>query len=341
MQRTNEISRSNRRNLLRAAGLLAATLTIAFGLASATPGRAQAQSQGQSTAATVPTYEYEVVSIKVNKSTGAFPNFSAGEDGFTLQNLPLFALVASAFGVLPDRISGMPDWLNSEKYDVSTKMDPSVSEALKKMSADDKKTAQQLMIQALLADRCKLKFHRETKELPVYTLTIAKNGPKFQESKPDDKATSAAEPTATNSSTAAAAVTSAGGMKVPDGRGGFGSIKVGAGGAVTFHALPLTMLTQILSVQLGRQIVDKTGLTGKYDFTWQFTPDPSQNRAGGGGAPGDSQPPAGGGGVPVPADPTGTSLFTAVQEQLGLRLESGKGPVEIFVIDHIERPSDN
>jgi uncharacterized protein (TIGR03435 family) len=117
---------------------------------------------------------------------------------------------------------------------------------------------------------------------------------------------------------------------------------MGGRGTISFHALPITVLAQILSGQLGRTVVDKTGLTGKYDFTWQFTPNQNQGRAGG-----DSQAPPGGaasGGTPITTlDPGGDAadVFIQVQEQLGLKLESGKGPVEIIVIDHIERPSGN
>jgi uncharacterized protein (TIGR03435 family) len=327
MRRIGNVIGSCREVPMSARATLAIAALIAFLAGSATPGRAQAPSQvqAQNTTGNVPKYEYEVVSIKENKSTG-FPNATAGDDGFTVTNIPLQALLFSAFGVGKDRIVDAPDWLSSEKYDVNAKMDPSVSDALKKLSADDKKLAQQQMLIALFADRCKLKFHRETKELQVYTLVIGKNGPKFQESKPDD-----ASDTSTNP---------ANGIKVPDGRGGSGRIRVGAGGAVTFHGLPLTVLVAMLSTQLGRTVVDKTGLAGKYDFTWQFVPDPTQLRA-----QQEAQPPAGGGangGGPIlPTDPSGSSLFTAVQEQLGLKLESGKGPVEIIVIDHIERPSGN
>jgi uncharacterized protein (TIGR03435 family) len=309
-----------RRNLLlSAAGLLAAAVPALFGLVSPTPINAQAPTQAQAPAPSLLAYEYEVVAIKENKSAG-FPSATTGDDGFTAKNIPLQLLIAAAFGVGPDRLTGAPDWVNSEKYDVDAKIESSVSEALKKLSEDDRRIARQHMLLAVFEDRCKLKYRRETKELPVYTLVIAKNGPKFQESKPDE--------------------TPPAGIKVPDGKGGTGTITVGARGAVTFHGLPLTVLVQMLTTQLGRTVVDKTGLTGKYDFTWQFVPDPSQVRAAA-----EAQLPGGGAGnassQTLPSDPQGSSVFTAVQEQLGLKLDSGKGPVEIVIIEHIEKPSDN
>jgi len=167
-------------------------------------------------------------------------------------------------------------------------------------------------------DRCKLTFHREMRELPTFTLVLGKNGPKFKESKPGD----APE----------------GGIKVPDGKGGTGTMLVGDKGMLTFRGLPITFLIGILGQQLGRTVVDKTGLTGKYDFSWQFVPSAAMIRQfGGAAADGGSA----GTSTGIPADPDGTDLFTAVQEQLGLKLEAGKGPVEVFVIDHIEKPSDN
>jgi uncharacterized protein (TIGR03435 family) len=101
----------------------------------------------------------------------------------------------------------------------------------------------------------------------------------------------------------------------------------GDGGPVTGQAIPVANLVHLLARQLGRTVVDKTGLTGNYDFTLKWAPDESQ------GPPGMDNG--------SPPDSSGPSLFTAIQEQLGLRLEAQKGPVEILVIDHVERPSDN
>jgi uncharacterized protein (TIGR03435 family) len=309
-----------RMQLLRTAGLVVVAVPVVFGLVKATQSRAQ--SQGQDNAARrAPVYEYEVGSIKPNKSGSMMPGGTYSDDGINLTNTPLMFLLVTAFGVGNDRISGAPGWLASERYDIEAKADSSVAEALQKLGVHDRKLAQQLMIQALLTDRCKLKFHRETKELPIYALVIGKNGPKFQESKPDE--------------------TSPYGFKVPDGRGGTGSVQVGERGALIFRGLPISFLVNVLSGQVGRTVVDKTGLAGKYDFTWEVTPDMSQFQAPTGIGP----PPAGGvpNGVtpPTPPGPGGASLFTRIEEQLGLKLESGKGSLEIIVIDHFERPSDN
>jgi uncharacterized protein (TIGR03435 family) len=308
-----------RARLLSAVGLMTIVMPVMFGLTNATPSSAQTQTQAASPAVT-PVYEYEVVSIKPNKSGSLIPGGRQSDIGIDVSNFPLQFLISAAFGVGNDRIVGLPGWVSSDRFDINARMDTSVADALKKLSSDDRKTIQQKMLQALFADRCKLTFHRETKELSTMTLVLGKNGPKFKESKPGE--------------------TPEGGIKVPDGKGGTGTMQVGEKGLLTFRGLPITFLVQILSSQLGTTVVDKTGLTGKYDFSWQFTPTQAQIRAfGGATAPPDGA--SGGANSVLPDDPDGSSLFTAVQEQLGLKLESGKGPVEIFVIDHIEKPSDN
>jgi uncharacterized protein (TIGR03435 family) len=104
-------------------------------------------------------------------------------------------------------------------------------------------------------------------------------------------------------------------------------------GQFSGQGVQLEMLTRSLSSQLGRPVIDRTGLKGNFDFKLEWTPDPGQSFAFGGGPPGADAPP--------PPDPNGPSIFTAVQEQLGLRLESQKGPVEMLVIDKVEKPSEN
>ena len=106
-------------------------------------------------------------------------------------------------------------------------------------------------------------------------------------------------------------------------------IQGGGKGELIGMAAPMALLAVVFSQQLGHSVIDKTGLNGKYDFTLKWTPDPSVG-----------PPPAGAPGGPPP-DPNGPSLFTAVQEQLGLKLQSTRGPVDILLIDHVEKPSEN
>ena len=205
------------------------------------------------------------------------------------------------------RLIGAPSWSDSESYDIDAKMEASVADALKKLPPPERQLARQRMLQALLADRFKLVLHTETKEFPVYSLSIAKNGPKLHEAKPDD--------------------TYANGYKLPNGKpagAGFDSDEVGK---VTAQGVSIDNFARWLSRQVRRTVVDRTGLTGKYDFALQWAPEESDAS----GMPDSTST----------ADSSGLSIFAALQQQLGLKLESGKGPVEIFVIDHAERPSGN
>jgi uncharacterized protein (TIGR03435 family) len=300
----------SRKVLLSTAGFLAVIVPIFFGLVNATPTRAQTQSE--SAAAGAPDFEshgFEAASIKPHKSSGAveMSRLLFTPYGFSATNVTLQTLIRDVYQVQASQIAGAPNWLNSETYDVEARMDKSVAEELRKVDPMQSLPERQRMLQALLADRCKLTLHRETKDLPVYALAIAENGPKLQEAKPGD--------------------TYANGIKGPNGHpGGPGNIRMGRG-TLTGQALSMADFVRVLSDQLGRPVLDKTGLTGKYDLTLQWTPDDSQ-------LPGlkqaEPQPP-----------PSGSSIFTAIQAQLGLELESQDSPVETLVIDHVEKPSEN
>jgi uncharacterized protein (TIGR03435 family) len=195
-------------------------------------------------------------------------------------------------------------------------MDSATAEQVGKLGESQSQAVRQHMLQALLQDRFKLTLHRETKELPVYSLVVAKNGPKLQEAKP-------AEPDGN-------------GIRGPDGRPAVGGHFVRmARGELNGHSLGMADIVRLLTQQLGRTVLDRTGLTGNYDFTLQWTPDEGQ-------PPGFKEPAGGQGiGSSAPRDSSWPSIFTAIQEQLGLKLESQRGPVEILVIDHAERPSPN
>jgi bla regulator protein blaR1 len=158
------------------------------------------------------------------------------------------------------------------------------------------------MLRVLIEDRFQLKVHREMKEMPAYVLLVGKSGSKLQ----------------ANS-------------------GGPGPMLRMGRGELTGKKASMAMVLQVLSQQLGRPLIDKTGLTGEYDFTLQWTPEPGQ----GGFAGGPPGGPPGAGPEPPPPAADGPSIFTAIQEQLGLRLDSQKVPVETIVIDSVEKPSEN
>ena len=158
-----------------------------------------------------------------------------------------------------------------------------------------------MLLQSLLAHRFALKVSHQTKELPVYALVVAKGGPKFQQAKSDDKG--------------------------PD-------VDLGAG-QLTFQACPMAIVVTVMSNMMHRTVLDQTGLKGNYDFTVQWRKDQTMS--------GMPREPVGGVSGPddAPLDSSGPSFFTALREQLGLKLESTKGPVDVIVVDHIERPSEN
>jgi uncharacterized protein (TIGR03435 family) len=292
MQIRRTISGAYNKHLLRALGFAVLIAPIMFGLAHA---------QAQNAASTSPKFEYEVASIKPNKSNGQGSyGITTAPDGLTATNTPLIMLIQSAYGIFNrDRIVAAPGWVYTERYDVAAKIEASVVDDLQKRSPNQISAARNQMLQALLADRFMLALHRETRELPVYSLVVAKNGPKIHQSKTDDVVAGS------------------------NGRGGRAPGMTAKNGSIKGHSVTLASFADFLAAQLGRPVLDKTGLTSLYDLDLQWTPDDNELQS------------------PPGSAPNGPAIFTAIQEQLGLKLESGKGPVEVIVIDHIERPSGN
>ena len=263
------------------------------------------------------TPEFEVASIKAYKPEGENIRIMIRftPDGIDASGVSLQLLIRQAYGIEDNQIIGISGWMDSEQYDVQAKLEASDIEALAKLPPPEANKIRQRMLQALLADRFKLAIHRETRELPVYALVVAKGGIKMHEATAGD--------------------TYANGFKGPDGKPGAGMMRMGPG-ELTGQALPVGSLVNMLSQQTGHHVVDKTGLTGKYDFTLKWTPNEGET-------PLFKGPPGGPAGAAAPPadDSNGPSLFTAIQEQLGLKLDSQKGPVEVVVIDHAEKPSAN
>jgi uncharacterized protein (TIGR03435 family) len=224
-----------------------------------------------------------------------------------VENFSTQLLIQRAYDVESFQIAGAPGWIKSDHYDIIAK-------------ADDNLTSEQVagpVLQTLLEDRFKLKIHRETKELPVYALTVAKNGLKLQKSSctPFDVNNPPPPPRP--------------GEKLPY---ICGSVREGGSGLNwTLEALGMSMteLARNLSLRLDRTVVDKTGSKETFDVHLNYA------REFAAGGPGKSSDPT------AAVDSSRPSIFTAMQEQLGLRLESAKGPVEVLVIDHVEKPSAN
>ena len=246
---------------------------------------------------------YDVASIKPSKpGDQSLLLFRPGR--FTASGMTLRSMIEQAYGIEDDQIIGAPDWVHTQRFDIEAKVDGVDEATLDKLSEDENK----LMFQSFLKDRFALQIHREMKELPVLELVVAKGGPKLKEAKPGD--------------------TYPDGLKGPDGKpaGRAGMMRSGRG-QLTGQGISIASLVPPLTRQLGRTVVDKTGLTGQYDVELRWTPDDTPGPIG-------SQGEAG-------VETTGPSILTAIQEQLGLKLESRKSPIEVFVIDHVEQPSAN
>jgi uncharacterized protein (TIGR03435 family) len=216
------------------------------------------------------TPQFEVVSIKKSAPGARGPTFyNPTPARFALSGITAKSLIAYAYDVREFQVSGGPSWLDSDEYDIVAKPQGDISS--ERILA---------MTRNLLADRFRLNLHRESKELPVLALVIAKGGAKLHPSV-------------------------AGGLDVRGGKGHFTARKI---------TMPI-LAAQLAGRVFDRPVLDRTGIAGEFDIDLDWALDENPD--------------------------TGPSIFTALREQLGLRLESARGPVEMLVIDHAERPSEN
>jgi uncharacterized protein (TIGR03435 family) len=294
-----------RKLLLATAGMAAFAIPVAIGILNAP--RSQAQSPA-------PPPAFEVASIKLHAGGGSFGGTGVSPGTMRLDNRPLWHLIRMAYAVMDFQIAGAPEWVKSEGFDIVAKAEGDLSGG-----------RMLLALRALLEDRFQLKVHREVKEGPVYNLVVARSGLKLQQSKegscvildpvhfprpaPGEKPLAVCDirmavngPNRTLTATGTK-------ISVPDMTG-----------------VAIAPFTFYLSQILNRTVIDKTGLTGMFDFHLEFAPD---DVTPGIAASGDA------------SDPLGPSIFAAMQEQLGLKLEAGEGPVELLVIDHVEKPAGN
>lgn len=316
-----------RKLLLAGVATVAIAAPLLFGLAK--QNETQTTNEG-------PLPTFEVASIKPNKSGTRMIQIGNREGRFTAVNVTAKMLIEFAYNIKDSQLSGGPSWLDSDRFDIDAKTDePDDAPASSLMAGSGPNTKalahgfdplgmnerRRKMVQALLADRFKLTLDRQTKDLPIYELLVGKGGPKFKETTlppPDPNALPPGPPQP---------------GQPPMRRG----IMMGfSRGQLTMNGGSMPQLANALSDRVGRTVVDKTGLTGEYDLTLQWTPEENDPLIRSGGL--DGRPPADAG---PPPDPNGPTLFTALQEQLGLKLESTKGPVETFAIKSIEQPSEN
>jgi uncharacterized protein (TIGR03435 family) len=263
-----------------------------------------------------PEMRFEVVSIKpFDASGGAVARSNTTPGRYDFAGLPLRLLIGQGLRAPLYRIVGWPDWIDTERYSVSARIPDGAPRA-----------ALFVMIENLLKDRFKLVTHRETRELPVYNLVLARSdrrfGAAFKESSPQCVAELTARLDAIR-----------GGGPLGTTPTDCATVQLGLG-RVSIKGTQIVPLADFLAQSVDRPVIDRTGLTSFYDLTLEWALDRSGNPAPF-GLPAGVLPSA----PPPPAEPDAADIFTAVQEQLGLKLEPGRGPVEVVVIDRIEKPT--
>ena len=300
-----------------AVGLVCAGLAVGQTATAPVAAGVAAPAAATTAAAAAPTkaYSFDVVSIRQNVSPMqrdmGMPQFGPTADGYRMTNMSIGRVIMTAY--VPQtagsafyseaQVKGFPDWADRERYDIDARISD-------EDRADwQKPEMQKVMLQAMLAERCKLAVHREVKEVAVNSLVVAKGGPKFKETDPT--------------------VEHPGGMKLPWG-GVLVPNQTKDGMSMSMYGTSMASLASLLSTMGGgmggggRTIVDKTGLTGRYDVVLKFQ---------GGEGPGQNQT------AGAASDPGGG--VSSMLGDLGLKLESSKAAVETLVIDHMERPSEN
>jgi len=261
---------------------------------------------------------FDVISVKPNTAGGPPLRTGTWNNRFIAENVPLILLIQYAYrppaGVrLRQHVIGGPDWMNTDRFDIEAKLDKDIQAIPTEQTW--------AMVQSLLEDRFQLKLHHETRELPVYELIVARGGTKmklsedqavpFYDDQLDEFDPSVGSPrgerTLEFTASGETIVTATAIPIVPN------------ASARRSHSLLPLGLTTMLTPYVGRPVMDKTKLTGLFDFRLRFANQPFADNA----------------------DTSGASIFTAVQEQLGLKLESSKGPVDVLVIDSVQRPKPN
>jgi uncharacterized protein (TIGR03435 family) len=261
---------------------------------------------------------FDVISVKPNTSGGPPLRTGTWNNRFIAENVPLILLIQYAYrpaaGVrLRQHVIGGPDWINIDRFDIEAKLDKDIQAIPTEQTW--------AMVQALLEDRFQLKLHSEMRQLPVYDLVVAKGGAKLKlsadqtipqyDDQLDEFDPTIGPPRGERSlEFTASGETIVTATAIP---------MVPSSSARRSHSLLPLGLTTILTPYVGRPVIDKTNLTGLFDFRFRFAnPTPADN-----------------------PDLPGASIFTAVQDQLGLKLEATRGPVEVLVIHSVQRPKPN
>ena len=278
--------------------------------------------------ALAPMPSFEVASIKLNRSGDGGMRFQNTPGRFVVNNANVKFLIEFAYNIKDFQLSGGPSWINTDRYDIDAKMEDSAVEAMEILPPDKRQEQIRLMIQSLLADRFQLRVERGTKELPAYALIVAKGGPKLTET-PDQAPAGSGSAPAQPPGPAGVGGGGGGGRQGPTGFFRIGRGQINMSGA-SMSSFASTLAGQ---AEIGRPVIDETGLKGNYEIALKWTPESPTQIAGGDASQSSASAP--------PVDTSGPNLFTALQDQLGLKLESRKAPAETIAIARIEKPSDN
>lgn len=291
---------------------LAATASAAIFLAGLSAPSPKAQAPAQPPDPNVPLY-FEAASVRRNTSGEQGQNIRRQPGGrLTATNMTLRSLITFAYQLQPFQLVGDPSWIRTEHFDIVAKMEGDPAPVPPGQGPDPL----MLAMRSLLTERFKMAVHRETRELDIYALVMAR---------PDGKPGPSLKPSTQDCAAMMAAARGGPPPGPPPGpnspivcgmRGSLGRIQAGG--------MPMNTFANNLSGRVQRTVVDRTGLSGYWDFEINFAPESAPIPL----PPGVDLP---------PGDPTAPSLFTAIQEQLGLRLQSTKGPVEVLVVDRIEQ----
>ena len=248
---------------------------------SALAGLAQSQQQAA----------FEVVSVKFTDPSGTRSTFNFAPGELQVVGRTLRQIMEGAYDLRTFQVLGGPAWVDGDRYDISAKNDAS----WKDLGKEERSAEMRRALQAVLAERFQVKFHRETRDFPEFPLVVAKGGSKLKEA--------------------------------DDGLGNGISMSCGV---MKGTRTTMSNFAMVLSRQMARPVLDKTGLSGRYDFELSYEPD---------GGCGSHQSD----GITSNSDilPERPSIFTAIQERLGLKLQAIKGPVQVIVIDHVEKPEPN
>jgi uncharacterized protein (TIGR03435 family) len=253
---------------------------------------------------TAPAKTFEAASVRQNKSGSTQVNTNFTQGGVTFTNMQLRPIIQFAYGInQPARLVGVPDWAESERFDVVARGTIN--------SIDDRRA----MLQAFLADRFRLVAHTEQRRVPVYTLVLARSdgrlGPNLKPSSVDcTKQGRAGAPPPAATPNPLAAIVQCG-------------LRPGGPGDISVSGIPIPLFGTFLSIMQRRPVIDNTGLQGAYEIRLTWAPDPLPGRS---------------------ADPNTdgrADFFTALQEQLGLKLQAGTQPEDVLVIDSVSHPDEN